>query len=326
MGETMRKLLVITIDTEIDRSPDGTVSKEETYRSVLEGIPDRLDPLFLTHDAKATYLVSGEVLERDDCVDVLRSLKHAETGTLLHGEMVEPFRAEGELGGRAFGQMQSYYGERLERMKMTVLTDLYRERIGRRPVVFRAGRFGAGESTAHILHDLGYKVDSSVTPGIDWDTPEGRADFTFSPSQPYRVDGNIAAPGNGELLEVPITVRSGWMRRAMHLTPDWSMARKANRLMNKVFLSSWFRPSFQTDRQMIAAGRYELKRSADKELVVLNLMLSSTESVGGASLSAPNEDDCHELLTRLNTALTWARDMEFKIVALSDLPYYFPKM
>ncbi|OPY32628.1 MAG: hypothetical protein A4E32_01210 [Methanomassiliicoccales archaeon PtaU1.Bin124] len=321
----MRKVMVITIDAGVDLSPDGTVSKEESFRSVLEGIPDRLEPLFRTHGANGSYLVSGEVLERDDCVEVLHEVK-GEVGTLLQGEMVEPLRYDGQMGGLELREMQCFYEPRLERMKMTVLTDLFRERMGKRPSSFRAGHFGAGESTASILADLGYKVDSSVTPGIDWDLPEGRSDYTFSPSQPYHLGNDIAEPGEGPVLEVPVTLSSGWMHRATHVSADSQFARKWNRVVGKTMPGTWFRPTFHSERQMISAGRNEMARNRHNDLVVLNMALSSTESIGGCGPYARDEDECHALLTRLNTALTWARDLEFKFVTLSDLPYYFPKM
>jgi len=319
----MRKLMVITIDTEVDKSHDWKVSPNETYRSVLEGIPDRLDPLFLSHGAKATYLLSGEVMERDDCADVLRSLKNMELGTHLHGELVEPMRSEGYMAGRNFDAMQCSYDADMERMKMIVLTDMFKERFGHAPVSFRAGRFGAGRNTARILRDLGYKVDSSVSPGMDWDFPDGRVDFMTAPTQPYHVVDDLKTPGDGPLLEVPVTIRSNWFRRTFHSSSTSPLMRRMNKISNKAFPSVWFRPSYHSDRQMINTARHEIRKNRTKDIVVVNMMFHSMEAVAGASPYAKDEDECHALLTRINTALTWAREQDFKFVTLSELPLFF---
>lgn len=319
----MQKLMVITIDTEVDKSHDWKVSADETFRSVLEGIPDRLDPLFYSHQAKATYLLSGEVMERDDCADVLRSLKNAELGTHLHGELVEPLRAEGQMSGRNFDAMQCSYPADVERMKMIVLTDLFKERFGHAPVSFRAGRFGAGNNTAGILRDLGYKVDSSVSPGMDWDFPDGRVDFMDAPTQPYHVSDDLTMPDDGPLLEVPVTIRANWFRRALHSSSSSPLMRGMNRVTNKVFPAVWFRPSYHSDRQMISTARHEVRKGRGNDTIVVNMMFHSMEAVAGASPYAKDEDECHALLTRINTALTWAREMDFKFVTLSELPLFF---
>lgn len=319
----MQKLMVITIDTEIDKSHDWKVSKDETFRSVLEGIPDRLDPLFYSHQAKATYLLSGEVMERDDCVAVLKSLKNAELGTHLHGELVGPMRAEGPMSGRNFDAMQCSYNEELERFKMTVLTKMFKERFGHAAVSFRAGRFGAGKNTAKILRELGYKVDSSISPGMDWDFPDGRVDFMDAPTQPYHVLDDLTVPADGPLLEVPVTIRSNWFRRTFHSSSSSPLMRRMNHVTNKVFPSVWFRPSYHSDRQMISTVRHEIRKNRANGTIVVNMMFHSMEAVAGASPYAKDEEECHALLTRINTALTWAREMDFKFVTLSELPLFF---
>ena len=49
-----------------------------------------------------------------------------------------------------------------------VALEAFRTAFGRPPRSFRAGRFGIGENTVPILDSLGYAVESSVTPHVDW--------------------------------------------------------------------------------------------------------------------------------------------------------------
>ncbi|MCX6651585.1 MAG: hypothetical protein NT131_08040 [Methanomassiliicoccales archaeon] len=320
----MRKLLVITIDTEVDKSQDWKVSAEGSFRSVLQGIPELLEPLFQKYRAKGTYLLSNEVMEQDDCVHVLKSLKGAELGTHLHGELVGPQRWEGAMSGRRFDDMQLSYDYDLERMKMTVLTDIFRKKFDRAPVSFRAGRFGAGPNTAKILIELGYKVDSSITPGMDWDLPEGRANHMTAPNQPYYVDEtNLSKEGNSGLLEAPVTIRTRWLRRMMHFSSSSAVLRRMNRVVNGVMPAVWFRPSYHSERQMISVGQHEMKKSTDRDTVLLNMMFHSMEIVPGASPYARTAEESRALFSRVEATLSWAQQQGFEFMTLSELPSYF---
>ena len=87
----------------------------------------------------------------------------------------------------------------LEREKLARLTDLIAERFGEPPRVYKAGRYGVGPSTAGILDELGYEIDTSVVPQTDFSAEEG-PDFRGCGGDPYRF-----GPG-GRLLEIPMTV------------------------------------------------------------------------------------------------------------------------
>ena len=45
----------------------------------------------------------------------------------------------------------------LERAKINDLTDTIEAAFGRRPVVYRAGRYGVGPNTAELLEEAGYR-------------------------------------------------------------------------------------------------------------------------------------------------------------------------
>ena len=81
--------LLITIDTEINKSRNWRVSSNQSFSSVTEGIPEKLTTLFSKYGARPTYLLSSEVIRDDDCLSVLRSLKDCELGTHLHGDMID---------------------------------------------------------------------------------------------------------------------------------------------------------------------------------------------------------------------------------------------
>ncbi len=64
----MANHLLITFDTEIDKSKNWMVSSNERYSSVTAGIPEKLGTLFSKYGAKPTYLLSPELIRDETCV------------------------------------------------------------------------------------------------------------------------------------------------------------------------------------------------------------------------------------------------------------------
>jgi hypothetical protein len=85
----------------------------------------------------------------------------------------------------------------LQRAKLQILTDAIEAAFGRRPTVYRAGRYGVGKDTARLLVEAGYKVDVSVRALFGYQR-EGGPVFERVRPAPYWV-------GDGELLEVPLS-------------------------------------------------------------------------------------------------------------------------
>jgi hypothetical protein len=82
--------------------------------------------------------------------------------------------------------------EPLERAKLALLTDTLEAVFGRRPTIYRAGRYGVGPNTHRILADLGYRVDASVRARFDYGAEAG-PDFTDHPIDPYWLDNGLLA-------------------------------------------------------------------------------------------------------------------------------------
>src|SRR5258708_29825416 len=112
------------------------------------------------------------------------------------------------------------YPDAVMKQKIRFITRLLEDRFERKMISHRAGRLGFDGRYAAMLLDEGYRVDCSVTPGVDWrwatGVPGGRGgpDYSGFPDRPYFLDpSNIAAPASGALLEVPMTVRAGCLNR-----------------------------------------------------------------------------------------------------------------
>jgi hypothetical protein len=85
----------------------------------------------------------------------------------------------------------------LERAKIENLTQTIESAFGRRPIVYRAGRYGVGPNTAALLRESGYEADVSVRALHEY-TDEGGPDFSRVRPLPFRVGGD-------GLLELPLS-------------------------------------------------------------------------------------------------------------------------
>ncbi len=233
--------LYVTIDTEPDCDTSWKRSSPLAFTSVTEGIPALLRPLWDRYSIKPIYYVSPEVVSDDACCAVLKSeiAKGSIIGAHLHSEYIEPHVTILDPAGKVSAEFPCYaHDTETEHGKIKNLTELIEKRLSCRPIWYRAARYGADLDTIRILHDLGYRYDSSVTPGIDW-SGIGGPDHSHAPLQPYWISRNdlyAAAEKNQStgIMEYPVTVfgkRFGIMGRFL---PD-----------NWLFYN-WLRPTHMT--------------------------------------------------------------------------------
>ena len=179
-------VLTLSIDTERDCSPTWHHDNPMSFSSVIDGIPNHLQPIFIKYGARPTYLISPEVLKNDQCIDTLQNLEgNYELGTHLHGEFIEPAYYPKKQFIDIVSDMQCYYPIEVEGEKLRMLTDLFIAKFGYSPLSFRAGRFAADKETISLLSDLGYMIDTSVAPHEVWNDSAGTLNFLGYPEQPY---------------------------------------------------------------------------------------------------------------------------------------------
>ena len=303
-----RAYLCVSIDTESDKGKGWRCRRPMSFEGITDGVVRRLHPLFERFRAKPTYLLSPEVLRDEASVATFRRLApSAELGTHLHGEYAEPGAFEPDVT-KAF---QRDYPPDVERQKLTYLTDLFIRAFDHQPQSFRAGRFGLGPSSIGILESLGYAVESSVTPHMDWSS-FGAPGLSFhgAPTQPYRPDPESPGqPGSASILEVPITIR----RRVWNALPG----------LGRRFDPRWLRPTRGTAEGIVRVAQDEIaeaRRAAPRRPVILNAMFHNVEVVPAASPYAANDEDARRILDRLRALLTFAHREGMSVIGLSDVP------
>lgn len=297
--------LCVSIDCECDKGPGWKTRQPLSFLGIMEGIGARLHPLFRRYGAKPTYLLSPEVMRDAASVALLTAVENeCELGTHLHGEFVGPEAFVPEVTA-AF---QCHYDLAAEREKLRELTALFNAAFKTNPRSFRAGRFGIGRHSLGLLADLGYRVDSSVTPNKDWakaGAPE--AAFRKAPTQPYwpvfEKPAQVA-PAPQALLEVPVTIRPAPIP-----------------VIGAFFEPHWLRPTKGTAQSLIATAKAEIAAHRGKgRPIFLNCMFHNVEILEGMSPYAAYRAEAEAILARLEALLVFAQESGIAVVGLGDVP------
>lgn len=303
-----RVYLTVTIDTECDKGAGWKVARPLAFEAITRGVTLRLAPLFRAYGARATYLLSPEVMRHEPSVEALRRVEgESELGTHLHGELAEPGAFEPDVTD-AF---QRDYPPDVERAKLESLTASFRSAFGRAPRSFRAGRFGIGRETVPILEDLGYAVESSVTPFMDW-APNGAPGLAFldAPTQPYHPDPREPGrPGASPMWEVPVTIRPNALGRLP--------------LVGRRLEPRWLRPTRGTERGIVEVAKDEIAAAAaaaPARPVILTCMFHNVEVLPGTSPYAATESQAIALMGRLRALMDFAAREGIRTIGLSDVP------
>ena len=187
--------LMVIVDTEEEFDWEAPFDRAST---TVENIAHQhlAQAIFDAHGIAPTYAVDYPVASTPEAVAVLRPILDrdgCDIGAHLHPWVNPPH----EEAVTTFNSYACNLPAGLMQRKLRVLTETIRASFGRAPVVYKAGRYGAGPGTPAALETLGYLADASVVPHTDFGA-DGGPDFRAMPDQPF-----LAANG---LLEVPLSV------------------------------------------------------------------------------------------------------------------------
>jgi hypothetical protein len=316
----VKKYLVVTIDVEPDCTESWQYSNPLTFHGVEEGIGNRLQPLFNRYNIKPTYLINNVVLEDQQSIGVFKKLLGSfELGTHLHPEFIQPQKAFDDYAGKKGEANCCFYEPEIEYGKIESITRLFEQCFNFAPTSFRAGRFSAGANTIKSLYQLGYKVDTSVTPNMYWKdrTRERPVDFREANEQPYFVNGQsiIKEDLNGPILEVPVTI----VKKKDSLVEVIKKAIRHRSLPSSNHSSQWLRPIYSDTAQL----EWVMKKVADsyvsQPVVVYNMMFHNVEVLPNLSPYTRTEEDCKSYLLVLEWLFKYCQREDICSVSLSDL-------
>ena len=188
--------LFIIVDTEEEFDWSAPFSRESVGVTAIQEV-GLLQKTVAPYGLKPTYVVDYPVASTSSSVDTLGAFASAgecRIGAHLHPWVTPPFD-EPLVPEMSFG---CNLGQPIERAKIEELTGTITTRFKVRPCVFKAGRYGLGTSTVNILESLGYDVDTSVIPHMDFRAESGPNFLGFSPKP--AIFGNAR-----RMLELPCT-------------------------------------------------------------------------------------------------------------------------
>lgn len=175
-------MLAVVIHTEEEFDWSREHDRNATAVTHMRHI-DRAQALFDAFGIVPNYVVDYPVASQPQgyrpLLDYVRAGK-AVVGAHLHPWVSPPH-------DEAVCRFNTYPGNlpaALEREKLRRLGERIAESFGTPPQTYLAGRYGFGPNTADILEELGYEVDISPAPPIDF-RGDGGPDYSGFTSQPY---------------------------------------------------------------------------------------------------------------------------------------------
>lgn len=311
----MLRYFIITIDTEGDNlwsSPRKITTQNSLYLTRFQQLCEKYGFL-------PTYLTNWEMANCNDFQsfgnDVLNR-KTAEIGAHLHAWNNPP---ETPLTDDDYQYLPYLieYPDGLLREKLQALTDRLEAVFQVKMTSHRAGRWAFNETYAQALSDLGYIVDCSVTPGVDWSSVkgdpagQGGTNYQSFPRKAYRMSkDNIGSRGQQGLWQIPMTT---WPKY-----PSWVSKAKQSlkRLQGKDYREStvWLRSKPNNLTEMKKA----VLKSEKAGLEFVEYMLHSSEFMPGGSPGFPTAESIDNLYCNLEALFVWLQARGYQGITLSD--------
>jgi hypothetical protein len=317
--------LVVTIDTEEDQ---WGISAEKPTLSNINSLPE-LQRYFDEENILPTYLISYPVATDDSAVEVLLKILlkgKCEIGAHLHPWNCPPLFEEANEQNTMLANLPY----ELQLLKIRTITQCINSRFGRKPEVFRAGRWGIGKETIKALIECGYTADTSVTPFTSWECYNGSS-FNHASFTPYLLDGqgDVSRPCkkgktiNDKILEVPVTIGYNrwpfekWQRLHLMLS-KFPVYLHANGILHRSHLlrKIWLSPEIDNANNMLILTKIVLENGGK----ILNMNFHSNSLTLGMGPFVRNKHDLLKFLKNLKTYFKRIREIaEITPVFLSDL-------
>lgn len=284
--ERFGRRFIVTIDTEEEFDWSAPGASDDYDVTAIAALPE-MHARLRVHGVSPIYMVDYVVAASETAAAILRDLlssdPDAAVGAQLHSWVTPPL-------GRGAG-VETFAGNlprEVEAAKLDRLVAMIERALGRRPCIYRAGRYGVGPHTFHTLAARGFRIDASMRARFDY-ARVGGPDFTA-------IGPRAFALGDGALVEVPLsTIYTGVLRaRGSWLHPLLGRVPKARGLFARTKLLSRvpLTPEGTSAREAIRAIEHA---AADGEQL-LQLTFHSPSLVPGHT---PYVRDARELATFL---------------------------
>lgn len=309
----------ITIDTEED-----TWDSYRTQKNPVDNIQQlpMLQKLFDRYKAIPTYLVNYPVSTNSNSVKVINKLLEngsCEIGAHCHPWNTPPF----EETITKLNSMICNLSSELQYEKLHSLTKAIKDAYGAKPDCFRAGRWGFGRETAEAIERLGYRIDTSISPTMDW-RGHGGPDFSFAQFDYYRFNSdNIFTPKkHGRMLEIPPTIGFLQQNYRFCLTIRRMFGMPLSRRLHVLGILDaagilnrrWLSPELSTGKELIRLTKSFISEGYS----FLNMSFHSTSLLPGKSPFVKSREDLSKFLNRIESFLKYSNMKGYVFSKISD--------
>jgi hypothetical protein len=317
-SDSGRRFVTVTIDTEEDDW--GSYFPTHAGTRNIGKLPE-LQQIFDRWGVRPTLVVTYPTLEDSASVAVLGTF--AERNGVEIGAHCHPWNTP-PLASDVRHSMMSRLNADLNAKKLTVLTERIRFELGVSPRVFRAGRWGFGPSVAKPLCDLGYEIDASVTPFLNWSNMGG-PDYSSAPHLPYRFwpTEPLRSAADGPMVELPTTVgfTVPWQRTAAGIRARlehhavWRRSGFVGALDRMgVLTRRWLSPELATTTEMIRVSEACIRGGQQ----LLAVTFQSPALFAGLTPFVRSTLDRERFIRRIDDYLRFCAESGFEFVTLSE--------
>lgn len=263
---------IITVDTEADNQ--WKIPSKLSVNN-LKYIP-RFQSLCENYNLPVTYLVTHEVASSKFAKKLF--LPWVKKATCEIGAHLHPWSYNKKMSDVIDSHPYPYeYNFKDLQIMIENLTFLIKNTFNVKPVSYRAGRYGICSNQIRILSNLGYKIDTSVTPNIRWqNSNEKRNEMILPPnfmgfkSDIYNINSeDISKEGDSGIMEIPITTLK---------TPQFY--RRLKKIIKKQNYYIQFRITPETSFRDL---KKIIIKSIGKDKEYIMLFLHSSELMAGGS-------------------------------------------
>lgn len=286
----MKKAFIITIDTESDNQwskNSQLTTKNAEYLPRFQALCEKygFKPVYLTDYTMANneYFVrfAKDCLKNETC----------EIGMHLHAWDTPPIHKYDN-----YKETKPYlieYPRGIMYDKLVNLTNILESKFEQKMISHRAGRWATNEIYFQILGELGYKVDCSVTPGVNWSKQQGinmgGTDYSRSSYDPYIILKDF------NLLEVPVSIRKLFFLPLRFRNKRNIKSSLKNAMYSVIGKNVWLRPSISDEVEI----QHLLNTLEEEDCNYIQFMMHSSEFMPGGSPYFSNDNDIEELYKAL---------------------------
>jgi hypothetical protein len=307
----------ITIDTEEDQwgkyIKTGASVDNVTMVPILQKMFDRFGAI-------PTYLIDYPVVINENARHIIKEIYddgRCGIGTHCHPWNTPPFKEEISVYNSMLCNLPyDLVHDKIKTLHQAIVNDW-----GVTPICFRAGRWGFGEAVARSIYELGYRIDTSITPFIDWSEDGGPNNFN-APICQYRFNPSDILSDNsqGVLLEVPPTI--GFFQKNFHRCAcirNWILSSRLSSyhvigILDKLRILNfhWLSPEICSGKDMVQLTKSFIKKGCH----FINMSFHSTSLMHGLSPFVRTASDIDKFLKDIETFLQYAHDNRFQFVSL----------